>query len=118
MMLDTIAAPRVAPRRARDLAARLVGALSGLAEGRGQLLSHSERPWASITFAGTRHRLCWRFEGEAVEAGERMIDVAPEHEFAIPGQLVAEVSVAEVEHSLLPAPALTVTLEVLMLEEA
>ena len=54
---------------------------------------------------------------EAIEAGERMIDALPEHEFAIPHQLVADAAVSEVIHTVLPAPRLEIEAEVLLLEE-
>lgn len=108
--------PRLARRSTTD---RLREALLRLAEQRGEVLLHRETAWASITFAGTRHRLSLRFAGpEAVAAGERLIAALPEHEFAIPGQLVADATVNEVEHRLLPQPLLLVTCELLLLEEA
>ena len=58
------------------------------------------------------------FAGEdAVAAGERFIAALPDHEFALAGQLVADATVTEVEHRLLPSPRLIVTCEVLLLEE-
>lgn len=93
-------------------------ALMELADWRGQVVTHSERAWASITFAGARHRIALLFAGaEAVEAGERFIAALPDHEFAIRGQLVADAAVIEVEHRLLPAPRLVVQCELLLLEE-
>ena len=92
-------------------------ALLALAEGRATILSHDEKSWASITFAGTRHRLELVFEGaEAVQAGELFIAFLPEHEFAIPHHLVADAAVTAVDHRLDP-PRMTVTCELLLLEE-
>ena len=107
------------PKRARKTAAdRLRDALLALGEHRGQLLAQSERAWASITFAGARHGFTLLFAGEdAVAAGERFIAALPDHEFALAGQLVADATVTEVEHRLLPSPRLIVTCEVLLLEE-
>src|SRR5690349_20961966 len=97
---------------------RLREALLALGDFRGQVITHTERAWASITFAGSRHTLVLLFAGdEGVEAGERFIAVLPEHEFAIPAQLVADASVTEAEHRLLPAPRLVVRCELLLLEE-
>jgi hypothetical protein len=94
-------------------------ALLGLAQDKAEILSHSEKAWASVTFAGTRHRVELRFCGaEAVEAGECFIALLPEHEFAIPGQLVADAAVTDVEHKLLPQPEMHLTAELLLLEEA
>ena len=103
--------PRRGPRE------RLAEALLTLAEGKARIASHSEKNWASITFAGARHRVELVFEGaQAVEAGECFIAFLPDHEFAIPGQLVADAAVVEVEH-LFDPPLLTVTCELLLLEE-
>jgi hypothetical protein len=102
----------------RDPANRLLAALYALGEGHGALLRHEERAWASITFAGSRHTLAFRFAGVAgVEAGERFVAALPEHEFAIPKRLVADATVVAVRHVLLPEPKLEVECELLMLDE-
>jgi hypothetical protein len=107
------------PRTRRTAADRVRAALAELHEHRGQVLTHTDKAWASITFAGTRHSLALLFAGEeAVEAGERFVAALPDHEFAIPGQLVADAGVSEVEHRLLPEPRLVVRCELLLLEEA
>lgn len=104
------------PRRAP--ADDLRDALLELAQGQGTVRTHGEKSWASVTFAGTRHRLALLFDGaEAVEAAERFIALLPEHEFAIPGQLVADATVTEVDHRLDP-PVMTVRCELLLLDEA
>ena len=101
----------------RGAASRLATALLDLAGGQARLVSQCETNWASITFAGTRHRCVLAFAGaEAVEAGECFIAFLPEHEFAIPGRLVADAAVTEVDHRLDP-PLLVVTCELLLLEE-
>jgi len=70
-----------------------------LAEGRASLLSHDEKAWPSITFTGTRHEVMLDFDGtEATAVGEEFIANLPEHEFRIPGQLVADATVREVDH--------------------
>lgn len=97
----------------------LLSALLELGDGKGELVRHSERNWASITFAGTRHSVVIAFTGaEAVAAGEAFIDALPEHEFAIPRQLVADAAVVAVDHTALPEPRLEVTAELLLLEDA
>ena len=102
----------------RDPANRLIAALFALGGGHGALVRHEERAWASITFAGTRHTLAFRFAGEAgVRAGEAFVAALPEHEFAIPHRLVADATVVAVRHALLPTPTLEVECEVLMLED-
>lgn len=115
--LATTDQQRNARKRLRSAGEKLLDALSQLAEGRSRLVRHAEKSWASITFAGTRHKVELAFEGAAaVEAGESFIAFLPEHEFAIPGQLVADAAVVAVEHRLDP-PLLTVTCELLLLEE-
>jgi hypothetical protein len=109
---------KTAARPRRSTADRLREALLALGEHRGQIITHSEKSWASITFAGARHHVALVFSGaEAVEAGEHFIAALPDHEFAIPGQLVADASVIEVEHRLLPDPRLVVQCELLLLED-
>lgn len=105
-----------APRRLP--AERLETALRALAWGHGKVVIHREVPWASITFAGSRHTLSLNFSGvEAVAGGERLIAELPEYEFAIPGQIVADAQVLGATHALLPEPVLRVEVELLLLEE-
>lgn len=106
------------PRHRRlGISGQLSRALLALAEERGRIIAHEEKPWASITFAGARHRYTLEFAGdEAVEAGECFIVFLPEHEFAIPGQLVADAAITQVVQTLDPN-VLTVTCELLLLEE-
>ena len=116
MRIDSIV-PRPRVER-RTPTIRLREQLLDLAQRRAAVLRHDEKSWASVTFAGTRHRVELAFEGaEAVEAGECFIAFLPEHEFAIPGQLVADAAVTAVDHRLEP-PRLAVTCELLLLEEA
>jgi len=119
MLFDPIASPPSPRPPRRGPWTHLRAALLDLAESRAELLSHGETPWASITFSGTRHRVELLFRGaEAVEAGECFIAFLPEHEFAIPGQLVADAAVTDVAHRLLPEPELRLTAELLLLDEA
>ncbi|MFT4028039.1 MAG: hypothetical protein QM676_14770 [Novosphingobium sp.] len=105
--------------KARRIRRQLLKAITALAGNRAELVHHVERGWASVTFAGTRHTLVLSFTGaEAVAAGEDMIAVLPEHEFAIPGQMVADATVVSVEHRALPEPELVVEAEFLLLEES
>ena len=102
----------------RDPVNQLLAALYALGGGHGALLRHEQRTWASITFAGSRHTLAFRFAGEAgVAAGDTFIAALPEHEFAIPKCLVADATVTTVHHALLPEPSLEVECEVLLLDE-
>ncbi len=116
-MLSAAIPSRAPSRPRRAPGERLREALLELAESRATSASHSEKSWASITFAGARHRVELVFEGtEAVAAGELFIAFLPEHEFAIPGQLVADAAVTEVDHRLEP-PRMGVICELLLLEE-
>lgn len=102
----------------RTVADRLREALLALAGGRAEMLRHSEKAWASVTFEGSRHTLKLRFDGvEAVEAGELFIAALPEHEFAIPGQLVADATVTHVDYTLLPHPRMEIASELLLLAD-
>lgn len=102
----------------RSTADRLREALMALGDFRGQVITHTERAWASITFTGSRHTLAVLFAGdEAVAAGERFVAALPDHEFALNGHLVADATITEAEHRLLPHPRLVVQCELLLLEE-
>ena len=119
MLADLPSGPPPSPRTRRHPSERVEQALRALAAGHGQIVIHREVPWASITFAGTRHTLMLSYCGaEAVAAGEDLIAVLPDHEFAIPGQLVADAQVLSVDHAMLPEPALRVEVELLLLEDA
>jgi hypothetical protein len=97
---------------------RVREALQALAGGHARIEGHDARSWASVTFAGTRHRLDLTFEGaEAIEAGESFIAFLPEHEFAIPRQLVADAAVTSVDHRIGDRPWMRVRIELLLLDE-
>lgn len=107
----------VEPRSRRNPVQRLKTDLLDLAQGTAEILSHSEKSWASITFSGSRHRLTLQFTGEeAVAAAENFIAFLPEHEFVIPRHLVAHADVTEVTHTLSPAQ-ITLNCEILLLED-
>ena len=96
---------------------RLAHALMLLAGDQARIARQSEANWASVTFAGTRHCFDLVFEGEAaIEMGEDFIADLPEHEFAIPGQLVADAEVTKVDHRPMP-PLMKVSCELLLVEE-
>ena len=115
MRIETPPLPR-GPRRTSS--ERLREALQALARGQALITGHSEKSWASITFAGTRHRLDLAFDGpEAIAAGERFIVLLPEHEFAIPKQLVADAAVTSVDHRIGPNARMDVRVELLLLDE-
>ena len=106
-------------RIARGPSARLREALVALAGDQPQLTRQSERAWASITFEGARHTFELSFAGHvAVAGGEAFVAELPDHEFSVPGHLVAEATVVAVEHTLAPEPHMTVTCELLLLKDA
>jgi hypothetical protein len=115
MHIESLTLPR-GPRRSTS--ERLREELQALAGGHALIVAHSEKSWASITFAGTRHRLDLAFEGDAaVEAAENFIAYLPEHEFAIPRQLVADAAVIGVVHRIGRDPRMEVRIELLLLDE-
>ncbi|MEE4199259.1 hypothetical protein [Erythrobacter sp.] len=108
---------RYRPRR--TTADRLRDAMLALAQGQAKLISHEETAWNSITFSGTRHEIAFEFTGaQAVAAGEELIAQLPEHEFTIPGQLVADATVREVDHRFGAEERLVATCVLLLLEES
>jgi len=122
-MADAPPAPkaglRTAPRVRISQSERLLRAVTALAGQGAELLSHTEQPWASVTFAGTRHTIVLRYEGwEACDAAELLIAALPEHEFEIPRTLVADATVARLDQVVLPEPMMTVELMMLLLDDA
>lgn len=108
--IDTTSGRRRPRHHLRDALLALAGPLA-------RVIAHQEKSWASITFAGARHRVELVFEGaDAVEAGELFIAFLPEHEFSIPDQLVADAAVIAVEHRFDP-PRMQVRCELLVLVE-
>lgn len=98
---------------------KLREALAALAGGEAQILRHSEQAWASITFSGARHSVEMVFEGiRAAKAGELFIAELPDHEFSIPGQLVADAEILSVDHTMLPDIRVVVKAELLLLQDA
>lgn len=118
-MAATLVQPRSTPAPVRRPWLQLLAAVTELAGAEAELVRHTERSWASITFAGTRHLMVLAFTGaEAILAGEQFIAALPDHEFTIPRQLVADAAVIAVEHTALPEPKLVVEIELLLLEDA
>ena len=110
-------ARRYRPRRTTG--DRVREALMRLTDGRADLVSHEEKAWNSITFAGTRYEVKLAFQGaDAVAVGEDFIEALPEHEFTIPGQLVADATVREVDHRFGLDERMVVTAVLLLLEES
>jgi hypothetical protein len=98
--------------------AQLTRIILELAGEHAELLRHSESPWASVTFSGTRHTLAVMFNGAAgVAAGEHFIDALPDHEFVISRQLVVDAQVTLVTQDTIPTPQMMVEVELLLLED-
>lgn len=102
--------------------AMLINALLDLAGPEASFLAHGERPWASATFSGSRHAVTLAFAGaRGVLAGETFADSLPEHEFAIPRQIVADAGVTGMLHETSPhdggGERLVVDVELLLVEE-
>jgi len=112
-----IGAP-AALRPRRTLADRVRSGLMEITAGAGTVVAHEEKAWASITFAGTRHEVVLEFcGGDAVAAGEELIERLPDHEFTIPRQLVADAAITKVDHRFGAMERLEVTAVLLLLEE-
>jgi hypothetical protein len=76
----------------------------------------ASRPWASGTFSGARHFLSLLLEGPgAGEAAAAFLAGIADHQFALDGHVVADISCGECEHWELSArltlEALTVVLD-------
>ncbi|GEN99897.1 hypothetical protein NSE01_17300 [Novosphingobium sediminis] len=98
---------------------RMLRALMALAGPHAELMEHSEAPWASVTFAGTRHSIVLHYQGwEACDAAEELMAALPEHEFTIPRTLVADAAVVRLDQNLLPEPSMTLELALLLLDDA
>ena len=98
---------------------RLLRAVLALAGPEADLMEHSEAPWASVTFAGTRHTIVLRYEGwEACDAAETLLATLPEHEFTSPRTLVADAAVVRLDQVVLPEPCMTLELALLLLDDA
>lgn len=115
MPLSFTAHPRT-PRREPWL--RLLSQVLDLAGPNAQFISHAERAWASATFSGSRHTIIVAFEGaDAVAQGEDYVAALPEHEFNAGRQIVADATVAAVEHAMVPTQRVTVEAELLLLDD-
>lgn len=54
-----------------------------------------ERPWHSLTFAGTQICISVQFAGVPADSVEHFMQRLPDHEFDLSGQLVADIAVTE-----------------------
>lgn len=101
-------------------AAGLLRALLGRAgvdRNRILLTDFRSTPWHSLTFAGERHRIDLRVPGPGASVvADLMTRELGEADFAVPGQIVADIGVegAMIEH---PDGAISLTIEALTVEE-
>ena len=88
-----------------------------LADAAASIADHTSSVWSSLSFTGNTHLVTVVFDGdENILLGEDFIQALPEHEFSIPGQLVADAHVTDVITQPNP-PSLTVVCKVLLLAE-
>lgn len=101
-----------------DLKSEVEKALKALALGSGEVLSHSESAWASLTFAGSRHVVEMLFEGvEAVSDGEELCEKLADHSFNIPLHLVADATVDAVSQIFGKNERMTIKVIMLLLRD-
>ena len=75
-------------------------------------------PWASVTFAGARHRLCLSLSGTgAAGAAADFLVLLPELELPVPGHIVADIAL-EGESRSDDGRAVTLDLEALTVEDS
>lgn len=111
------AANAPAPRQRLTSGEKLLRSVLGLAGPHATLVSQRETPWASITFSGARHSIVLAFHGwEACDDAENLIVELPDHDFTIPGVLVADATVTRTNQELLPSPRMEVELDLLLLD--
>jgi hypothetical protein len=93
----------------QDPGVLIASQIADLTDGRASVTLKRERPWASITFAGTRYcfAIIWADAAEP-EAIENLAQTLPDHEFAIPGYFVADILVTEQSESQLLVEALLI----------
>ncbi|MBV9930859.1 MAG: hypothetical protein JO013_07930 [Alphaproteobacteria bacterium] len=83
-----------------DAGTALLRALRAMLEGAGALVVEEvrSRRWASVTFAGARHELALRLEGDGAEAAAaRFVAGLDAAEFALAGHIVADIALVAEE---------------------
>lgn len=79
--------------------------------------SLTSRPWASITFAGERHRLVLSLPGPGAQAAvDAFLDGLEDREFALRGHVVADIEATGIERD--ADGQIRLTLEALTVEDA
>lgn len=80
----------------RDPGSLIAGQIEALAGDQARVTIKRERPWASITFTGTRHSFAVNWpEAPSPDERDNIAKAIPEHEFAIPGYFVADMLVTD-----------------------
>ena len=93
----------------KDPGSLLAGQIEALAGNRAIVTLDRERPWASITFAGTRHSLVVNWTSAAdISVANNLAKILPEQEFAIPGYFIADLLVTEQTQTHLRVEALSI----------
>ena len=78
--------------------------------------SLTSRPWASITFAGERHKLVLCLPGPGAQAAvDAFLEGLEDREFALRGHVVADIAATEVERD--EDGQVRLTLEALTVED-
>ncbi|MEZ5707883.1 MAG: hypothetical protein R3E02_00670 [Blastomonas sp.] len=101
----------------RDPATALIRTMIELSGGAARLEEHGGRSWASATFAGMRHSMRLSFAGAGVSRGEWLASILPEHEFTLPGHILADIAIVEMHRREEGEPALTLEIEALTVED-
>ena len=90
---------------------------SGVTRDRILLTEWRSTDWQSLTLMGEQHRVRLRIPGpEAIEVAERLLGGIGEAEFAIPGQIVADI-ISKGAPKALSDGSLEVSIEALTIEE-
>jgi hypothetical protein len=77
----------------------------------------TSRPWASITFAGERHRLALSLPGPGAQAAvDAFIDGLADREFALRGHILADIEATGMARD--PDGQMRLTLEALTVEDS
>ena len=93
----------------RDPGSLLASQIEVLAGDGASVTLKRERPWASITFAGTRHRLAVNWDSETDPAAvKNLAEALPYHEFSIAGHFVADILVTEQTQNQMLVEALSI----------
>lgn len=83
----------------------LVQALVARTHGAARLLATTRAAWASVTFTGERHVLRFHAPGAAAAL---LTGALEEHEFALPGHIVADIAAVASDDELVEIEALTI----------